>query len=60
MAEYTTDQVAKIAKVTKQTVYNWLKRKKISDPRRDRNNFRVWSDNDLRNLLVYKNKGPSE
>ena len=41
---YTTQEVANIVGVTKKTLLNWLKLKKIPEPRRDqKNNYRVWT-----------------
>ena len=58
-AEYKTKEVARIAKITKQSLYNWLKSKKIPEPNRDRNGFRIWTDNDLKTVLEFKNKRSS-
>lgn len=55
-AEYKTSEVARIAKTSKQSLYNWLKNKKIQEPVRDRNGFRIWTDNDLKIVLEFKNK----
>ena len=57
--EYKTSEVAKIAKTSKQSLYNWLKNKKISEPTRDRNGFRIWTDNDLKTVLEFKNRRSS-
>ena len=57
--EYKTAEVAKIAKTTKQSLYNWLRKKKIPEPTRDRNGFRIWTDNDLKIVLEFKNRRAS-
>ena len=54
--EFSTKDVAKIAKVTKQTIYNWLKSAKIPEPQRDYRGYRIFSDEDLKRILDYKNK----
>ena len=58
-SEYKTSEIAKIAKTTKQNLYNWLKKKKIPEPARDRNGFRIWTDNDLKAVLEFKNRRSS-
>ncbi len=47
---YTTQEVADLLGVHKNTVLNWIKAQKIDDPPRDRNNARVWHDHHLKRL----------
>lgn len=52
---YTTHEVADLVGISKRTLLNWLYQEKILEPRRDpRNNYRIWSDHDLRLALEYR------
>jgi DNA-binding transcriptional MerR regulator len=45
---YTTHEVANIVGVTKKTLLNWLKSKKIPEPvRNEKNNYRIWTAEDI-------------
>lgn len=57
--ELTTKEVAKILKVTKQTIYNWMRKGKIPEPSRDYRGYRVFSEDDLKRMLDYKNRTSS-
>ena len=52
---YTTNEVLKIAGIARATLYNWLKKGKIPEVPRDRNNYRIFSEKDLQGILDYKN-----
>ncbi len=52
---YRTKEVLGIVGISRATLYNWLKNKKVQEVRRDRNNFRVFSEADIQRLLSYKN-----
>ena len=43
MKYVTTLEVANELKISKQTLLNWLYAKKIPEPPRNRNNYRLWS-----------------
>ena len=58
-AEYKTSEIAKIVKTSKQNLYNWLRKGKIPEPVRDQNGFRIWTDNDLKSVLEFKNRRSS-
>jgi DNA-binding transcriptional MerR regulator len=53
---FTTQMVADLAGVTKRCILNWLRDNKISEPDRDRNQYRVWTQRDLSLVLAYKAK----
>jgi excisionase family DNA binding protein len=53
-AQYTTLEVATLLGVTKRCLLNWLRDGKIPEPERDRNQYRVWGQNDLTAALAYK------
>ena len=57
---YTTKEILTIAGIARATLYNWLKDGKIPEVQRDRNNYRIFSEEDLKHLVNYKNltKGP--
>ncbi len=54
-APYRTKEVLKIVGISRATLYNWLKNKKVEEAPRDRNNFRVFAEADIQRLLEYKN-----
>lgn len=56
---YKTHEIAKIVGVTIQTIYNWLRKNKISEPERDYNGHRVFTNEDLKMILDYKNRTSS-
>lgn len=51
---YKTHEVAKIVGVTTTTLYTWLKQGRIPEPRRDYNNYRFWTEEDLRTILDFR------
>lgn len=53
---YTTQQVADIVGVHKNTVLNWIKTGKMDDVRRDWKRHRIWTKRDLQRLIEIKNK----
>ena len=48
-------EVLEKVKVSRATLYNWLKQGKVPDVKRDRNNFRIFTDVDIKKILDYKN-----
>jgi len=59
---YTTLEVAERAGVSRDTLRRWLKSGKVPEPDRDRNGWRIFSEEDLKEVLRYKNRiipGPS-
>jgi DNA-binding transcriptional MerR regulator len=50
----STGQIANIFSVTKNTVENWLKAKKIKEPRRHpTNHYRLWTENDIAAIRIW-------
>jgi DNA-binding transcriptional MerR regulator len=46
-----TSQVARLLRVSLNTVYRWLKKEKISEPLRDpENNYRLWTAEDIERI----------
>ena len=48
---YRLAQVAKAAGVSPVTVRRWLKQKKIREPGKDRNGWRVWTDEEMQEVI---------
>jgi excisionase family DNA binding protein len=44
---YTTNEVADMIGVSKDTILRWLRQKKIPEPARDHNGFRIFGRHDL-------------
>ncbi|MBN1587305.1 MAG: helix-turn-helix domain-containing protein [Candidatus Omnitrophica bacterium] len=53
---YTTKEVAEIVDVSKTTLYEWFRKRKIPEVARDRNNARAFSEDDVKRILAFKNK----
>ena len=53
---YTTSEVAQKVGVSKKTLYSWLKKGIIDEPDRDYKGYRIWSDEDIKKCLEYKNR----
>jgi len=52
---YKTKEVLEKVGISRATLYKWLKEGKVPDVRRDRNSFRIFTDEDIQRLLAYKN-----
>jgi len=52
---YSTKQILERVQISRATLYKWLNEGKVPDVKRDRNNFRIFSDKDIKNILSYKN-----
>ena len=50
---YQTREVSKIAGVHRDTLLRWLREGKISEPKRNRNNWRIFSEADLDNIIEF-------
>jgi DNA-binding transcriptional MerR regulator len=47
----TTRQVARLAGVSLNTIYRWLKDERIAEPNRNpENNYRLWTPQDVENI----------
>jgi len=53
---YTTKDVLKKVGVSRNTIFLWFKQRKIEEVSRNRNGHRVFTDEDIRRILSYKNK----
>lgn len=47
---YTTHEAAHAAGISKSTLLRWIREQRLKDVRRDRNNWRVFSDSDVRRI----------
>ena len=56
MKTYTTAQVAKILKIHKNTLLNWLRQGKVKEPKRNGRGFRVWRTEDLNRAIAFSKK----
>lgn len=57
----STQQVANILNLSKGTIKNWLRDKKISEPRRHpTNNYRLWTQQDVANLRLHIEEGKGD
>jgi predicted site-specific integrase-resolvase len=52
---YTTKDVIELIGISRATLYNWFRNKKVRDVARDRNNFRVFVAEDVKRISAYKN-----
>ena len=52
---YTTQQIADKVGVRKETILRWLRAGKIPEPDRDRNNYRIFTEEELKAILRFKN-----
>ena len=55
-SHYTTKDVIKKVGISRNTLFLWFKRKKIPETPRDRNGHRIFTDNDLKRIINYKDK----
>ena len=53
---YSTKEVLKRIGVSRNTLFLWLKKGKIKEVIRDRNGYRLFSDDDIKRILEFKNK----
>ncbi|MEJ2255161.1 MAG: DNA methyltransferase, partial [Nitrospirota bacterium] len=51
--DYTTAEVSKLAGVHRDTLLRWLREGRIPEPKRDRHGWRIFSDEDLTNILYF-------
>jgi len=58
MKTYFVNDVIKILKIPRNTLYNWEAKKKIPKPKRDpMSNYRYWSEADLKKLKKITGRG---
>ncbi len=53
--KYSTKEVLDKVEVARATLYKWLREGKISEVWRDRNNYRIFTEKDVKQILGYKN-----
>jgi len=53
---YTTKDVIKKVGISRNTLFLWFKLKKIPETPRNRNGHRIFTDDDLRKIIHYKDK----
>ncbi len=53
---YSSKEVLKRAKVSRNTLFLWFKHRKIPEVARNRNGHRIFTEKDIRLILDYKNK----
>ena len=53
---YSTSDVLKKVGVSRNTLFLWFKHHKIPEVQRDRNGHRIFTKQDIRLILDYKNK----
>ena len=53
---YTTKDILGRVKISRNTLFLWLKKGKISEVARNRNGHRLFTKKDLGSILRYKNK----
>jgi len=47
---YSTEAAASQLGISKSTLLRWIREKRVRDVRRDRNNWRVFSDEDIQRI----------
>ena len=52
---FTTKQAADIVGVHKNTLLNWIKSGKVPDARRDWKRYRIWTVEEIKKLIEFKN-----
>jgi DNA-binding transcriptional MerR regulator len=54
MIHFSTGEVAKLLGISKRTIQNWIRTKKIPHPTRADNGYFMWTSTDIRNAQEYK------
>lgn len=52
---YTTKEVLEIVGIARATLYKWLRDGKIPEVNRDRNYYRIFTEDDVNRMLNFKN-----
>jgi excisionase family DNA binding protein len=47
MKNYSTVEAAAVLGISKNTLLRWIREKKVNDVKRDRNKWRIFTDNDI-------------
>ncbi|MBX7220160.1 MAG: MerR family transcriptional regulator [Blastocatellia bacterium] len=53
--QYKMNEIVEIVGITRKTLKNWLGRH-VPEPKRAQNGYRVFSEDDLRQIMAYKQK----
>jgi len=53
---YSTREVADKVGISKETLLRWLRAGKITEPDRDRNGWRIFSEDEIEEILRFKNQ----
>ena len=53
---YRTNEVLKLVDISRNTLYNWFKKKRVKEVAKDRNGCRVFTDADLTRIRTYRDK----
>jgi len=53
---YSTKEVLELIEVSRSSLYKWLGQGKVPEVKRDRNNFRIFTEQDVKVILDYKNQ----
>lgn len=53
---YSTKDVIKRIGISRNTLFLWLKKRKVPEVARDRNGHRIFTEADVKRLLAYKNQ----
>lgn len=53
---YSTAEVIKKVGISRNTLYNWFKQKKIKQVSRDKNGYRIFTDSDIEAIKQYNSK----
>lgn len=57
MKRYSTKEAAEKLGISKNTLLHWLKNRRVPEPRlRDRNNWRLWTEQDLERVIAYRDR----
>ncbi len=54
---FTTNEAAQRVGVSKSTLLEWLRKRKVPGPRlRDRNGWRIWTEADISRVIAYRDQ----
>lgn len=53
---YSTKEAAERIGVHKDTLLDWLARGLVREPMRDRRNWRIWTDEEIQQVIVWNNQ----
>ncbi len=53
---YTSSEVAEAAGIARDTLLRWLRKGKVEEPSRDRNDWRIFTKTELNTIVRYANR----